>query len=193
MGLFNSGNHGKNVGNLREPLLLGGSGKARVVVVPLLVLIVLGRAKVVQNVGKQLYGVGAVHLKVLTGHLLQQVVEHLGVGPFLVRGEGEHALQYIQVLPSGQSGCEGVAVAGLTLAGKGPHEIESGFTLCKISGHKNPSCFMDTVSISTTRKNHTKKYSKVLRRLAQHRAYGLETPERDVSLLSNRVLFRQIF
>ena len=56
MGLFNSGNHGKNVGNLREPLLLGGSGKARVVVVPLLVLIVLGRAKVVQNVGKQLYG-----------------------------------------------------------------------------------------------------------------------------------------
>ena len=52
---------------------------------------------------------------------------------------------------------------------------------------------MDTVSISTTRKNHTKKYSKVLRRLAQHRAYGLETPERDVSLLSNRVLFRQIF
>ena len=118
MGLFNSGNHGKMWAISGNPPP-GRSWKARVVVVPLLVLIVLGRAKVVQNVGKQLYGVGAVHLKVLTGHLLQQVVEHLGVGPFLVRGEGEHALQYIQVLPPGQSGCEGVAVAGLTLAGKG--------------------------------------------------------------------------
>ena len=94
----------------------------------------------VQNVREQLHGVGAVHLERLAGHLLQQVVEHLGVGLLLVGGEGEHALQHVEVLLPGQPGGEGVAVAGLALAGEGPHQVEPGLALVKGNGHGDPSC-----------------------------------------------------
>ena len=57
------------------------------------------------------------------------------MGPLLVGGEGEHRLDHMQVLPLGQSGGKGVAVAGLALSRKGAQQVLMGLTLGKVDGH----------------------------------------------------------
>ena len=150
MGLLDAGDLGEDVGDLGEALLLGHVGKAGVIVLKLLVLVVLGRPKMLQQRGVQVDGVAAVDGDVLPGELGKLVVENLGVGQLLVGGEGKHRLNDVQVVLFGHTGGEGVAVPGLALSGKGPEKVLLGLALSKFNGHDDPSHFMDRVSMPGT-------------------------------------------
>ena len=76
-----------------------------------------------------------------SGKGLHVPVEDLRMLLFLVSGELKHRLQHMQTLGAALGGGEGVAVAGLALAGKGPHEIFQRLAVCKIHGHGVPSRF----------------------------------------------------
>ena len=123
------------MGDLLEPLLLGGLGKALIVVIPLLILVVLCRAQMLEQFGVELDRIGAVDPQIFSGDALEQVIKDLGVGPLLVGGKGKDPLNDLQVLFLGQSGGKGIPVAGLTLAGKGPQQVEPGLALFKGNGH----------------------------------------------------------
>ena len=135
------------MGDLGEALLLGHVGEAGVVVLPLLVLVVLGGPQVLHQGGVEVHGIGAVDGDVLPGALLQVVVEGLGVGPLLVGGEGKDGLDDLQAVLLGQTGGEGIAVAGLALTGKGSEDVAFGLAVFKGNGHGDTP-FMDGISMS---------------------------------------------
>ncbi len=142
VGLFHPGDVLEHLAHQGEALAHGGLGEAVVVVLPLLVLVVLGGAQVIQHPGADVHRVGAVHLDGLAGTVLQGGVELLGVDPLLLGGEEEHPLDDGQPRLVGHPGGDGVAVSGLALPGEGPHEIFPGLAAEKglgFVGHSKPS------------------------------------------------------
>lgn len=135
VGLLDPGDLGEDVGDLGEALLLGHMGKAGVVVLILLILVVLSGPEVLQHRGVEVQGVGAVNGHVLPGELGKLVVKYLGVAQLLAGGEGEHRLDDIEVIFLGQPGGEGVAVPGLALSGESAEQIFLGLALGKGNGH----------------------------------------------------------
>ena len=83
----------------------------------------------------QIYRIPAVDRNGLAGKLLHVVVEDLGVFLLLTGRELEDGLQHMQLLLLAECGGEGVAVAGLTLTGKGPHQIPQRFAGFEFYGH----------------------------------------------------------
>ena len=69
--LLDVGDHVKGLGDLGKALLPGHVGKVGVVVLPLLVLVVLGGAQMLQHAGEDVHRVSAVDLDVLAGEGLQ--------------------------------------------------------------------------------------------------------------------------
>ena len=71
MDLLDVGDHVKGLGDLGKALLPGHIGKVGIVVLPLLVLVVLGGAQMLQHTGEDVHRVSAVDLDVLAGEGLQ--------------------------------------------------------------------------------------------------------------------------
>ena len=60
----------------------------------------------------------------------------------LVGGEGENGLQNVELLLLAEAGGEGVAVPGLALSGKGPHQVFQGLALFEVFGHENTASLL---------------------------------------------------
>lgn len=133
--LLDAGDLGEDMGNFREALLLGGVGEGGVIVLVLLILVVLGGTEMLLNGVVKVDGVSAVNGDIFPGAFFQIVVEYLGVLLLLMGGEAEDRLDDIEAVLFGQTGGEGVAVAGLTLSGEGPEEVSFCLTFCKVNGH----------------------------------------------------------
>lgn len=155
--LLDAGDLGEEVGDLGEALLLGGVGKGGVVVLVLLVLVVLGGAKMLGHGGVEVDGVGAVNGDILPGKGLQMVIEGFGVGLLLACGEKKHHLDARKTLLFGKAGGEGVAVLGLTLSGEGPEQVFLGLTLGKVNGHGTFLLYMDGKSMPGSWDGYTKR------------------------------------
>ena len=99
----------------------------------------LGHPEQFHNVIGSVHRVAAVHRDTLAGEGAQMVVKDLRVLLFLTGGEGKHRLQHRELLTFAQSPGKGVAVPGLALAGKGPHQIFHRLAAGKFHRHERSS------------------------------------------------------
>ena len=142
VGFLDLGNLLEGRGHLGEALLPGGLGEAGVDGVELLKFVMLGHAEELRHVVGQVHGVAAVDVDGLPGRFLHVVVENLGVLLLLVGGEGKNGLQNVELLLLAEAGGEGVAVPGLALSGKGPHQVFQGLALFEVFGHENTASLL---------------------------------------------------
>ena len=163
--LFHTGDVLKQLANQGEILLHGGAGEGGVIVLPLLVLVVLGGAQVVQQVRVQVHGVGAVDLDRLAPQAVELLIKLLRMFLLLVRGEEEQGPDDLQAAFVGDARGEGVPVSGLALAGEGPHQVFFGLAVQKgigFVGHREPSLNITQVQYASKQSRYPLSWNQIL-------------------------------
>ena len=140
VGLFDSRNALKGIGDFGIALLAGAGAERRINRHSLLKLAVAGHAQEVQNVIAQVHGEISVNMDLSSGDGFHMVVENLRVLLLLIGGERENGVEDVEILLAAERGGERVAVSRLTFPRKGQHEIFQGFALRECRIHGKPPC-----------------------------------------------------
>ena len=106
-----------------KALLPGRGGEGGIDRLRLLQLVVPGMAQQLEGIVGDVRRVAAVDENSAAGGRFHVAVKDLRVGLFLPGSKEEHGLQHLEALPAAGVGGEGVAVPGLALSGKGPHQV----------------------------------------------------------------------